>query len=172
MGDEDGGITWHDPDPRAIFPLETVRPNARFRRFQRNSDLHCTMDTAFEEVMRNCATTHGDTWITEGMVSAYTALHRLGNAHSAEVWQADVLVGGLYGVQIGAAFFGESMFSLVPNASKVAFHHLVDHLRDHGFLLFDTQYLNDHTASLGAIEMPRPVFKRILSKAVETPSSF
>ena len=172
MGDDAGVITWHDPDPRAIFPLEIIIPNARFRRFLRNCDLQCTMDTAFEEVMRNCATVHGATWITEQMVVAYTALHQLGHAHSVEVWRNEVLVGGLYGVQIGSAFFGESMFSLAPNTSKVAFHHLLDRLREQDFLLFDSQYLNDHTASLGAIEIPRSIFKSMLAKAIHGPSSF
>lgn len=172
MGDELGEVEWHSPDPRAIFPLEAVRPNARFRRWLRNSGLHCTIDTAFEEVMRHCATEHGESWITEEMIAAYTALHRFGHAHSVETWDGPQLVGGIYGVSIGAAFFGESMFSLVPNASKAAFHHLAEHLRQHRFMLFDTQYLNPHTASLGAGEIPRWAFLELLLKAIERPPCF
>lgn len=166
MGDADGPVHWHDPDPRAIFPLEKIRPNARFLRFLRNSGLQCTMNTAFGEVMRHCATVHGPSWITDGMIHAYTALHVHGHAHSTEVRMNDDLVGGLYGVQIGTAFFGESMFSLVPNTSKAAFHHLAAWLRTQGFTLFDSQYLNDHTASLGAIEVPRATFRKLLTAAV------
>jgi leucyl/phenylalanyl-tRNA--protein transferase len=172
MGDEEQWIRFHNPDPRAVFPLEAIRPNSRFRRFLRNSGLHCTIDTDFEAVMRHCATVHGDTWITEEMIAAYTVLHRIGHAHSLETWEGDELVGGLYGVNIGAAFFGESMFSLVPNASKAAFYHLAKHLRDRGFTLFDSQYLNDHTASLGAIEIPQSEFLDRLQDAIQRPISF
>lgn len=172
MGDELGRLEWHSPDPRAVFPLEAIRPNARFRRWLRNSELHCTIDTAFEKVMGHCATEHGESWITEEMISAYTALHRIGHAHSVETWDGPQLVGGIYGVSIGEAFFGESMFSLVPNASKAAFHHLADHLRQRRSMLFDTQYLNQHTASLGAVEIPRSDFLELLLKAIERPSSF
>lgn len=166
MADERGHIDWHNPDPRAIFPLDATKPNARFRRWVRNSGLHCTFNNDFEGVMRQCATVHGDSWISEEMIQAYSALHRLGKALSVETWEGQQLVGGLYGVSIGGAFFGESMFSLVPNASKAAFHFLVEDLRRNGFSLFDTQYLNDHTASLGAINVPKVVFHKILSQAL------
>ncbi len=172
MGNEQGRLEWHSPDPRAIFPLEVVRPNTRFRRFLRNSGQRCTIDADFGVVMRHCATAHGDTWITEEMIGAYTALHRAGHAHSVETWEGDELVGGIYGVSIGAAFFGESMFSLVPNASKAAFYHLAEHLRESGFTLFDSQYLNDHTRMLGAIEIPRSEFLEVLQDAIQRPSLF
>ena len=172
MGDEEGQIEWHNPDPRAVFPLADLKPNARFRRFLRNSGLRCTIDADLEKVMQSCATVHGDTWITEEMIAAYTALHRLGHAHSVESWADAELVGGIYGVSIGAAFFGESMFSLVPNASKTAFFHLAEHLRECGFTLFDSQYLNDHTVSLGAIEIPRTVFLERLQDAIQRPATF
>lgn len=172
MGDEEQWIRFHNPDPRAVFPLEGLKPNTRFRRFLRNSRLRCTIDADFEKVMRHCATVHGDTWITEEMIAAYTALHRIGHAHSVETRAGDELVGGIYGVSIGAAFFGESMFSLVPNASKAAFHHLAEHLRQRRFTLFDTQYLNHHTASLGAIEIPRSDFLERLQDAIQRPTSF
>lgn len=166
MADGDGWIQWHCPDPRAIFPLADLRPNKRFLRFLRGSGLHCTTDAAFEDVMRQCATVHGDTWISEEMIAAYTALHRMGHAHSVETWSGDELVGGLYGVSIGAAFFGESMFSRKPNAGKAAFYHIVDHLRANDYTLFDTQYINEHTRSLGAEEVPREEFRRMLAEAV------
>lgn len=172
MGDARGELEWHSPDPRAVFPLEAVRPNGRLRRWIRNSGLHGTVDARFVDVMRQCATVHGDTWITEGMIAAYTALHRIGHAHSVETWDGPRLVGGIYGVSIGAAFFGESMFSLVPNASKTAFHHLAEHLRQRGFMLFDTQYLNVHTASLGAVEIARADFMYLLAKAIGRPTAF
>ncbi len=172
MGDETGEVEWHSPDPRAVFPLETIRPNARFLRWLRGSGLNCTIDRNFEAVMRRCATVHGDSWITEEMIAAYTALHRIGHAHSMETWECDALVGGIYGVSIGTAFFGESKFSLVPNASKAAFYHLVEHLRQRNFTLFDTQYINDHTASLGAIEIPRHDFLELLKDAIERPCTF
>ena len=172
MADADGIIQWYQPNPRAIFPLETVIPNARFRRFLRNSDLSCTIDQAFEEVIGHCATVHGESWIDSRIMEAYTTLHHMGHAHSVETWKDDQLVGGLYGVSFGGAFFGESMFSLVPNGSKVAFYHLVEHLKERGFLLFDTQFLNDHTASLGAIEVPQTEFSTMLARAVRSTISF
>lgn len=168
MAEADGTLGWHDPDPRAIFPLETVRPNARLRRHLRQSGFRCTVDQAFEEVMRACATLHGPSWITDEMVRAYSDLHRIGHAHSVETWDGTQLVGGLYGVHLGAAFFGESMFSTRSHASKAAFHHLVERLRGNGFSLFDTQYLNPHTASLGAIEVPRAEFRMRLRRAIST----
>ena len=168
MADADGAIQWYAPDPRAIFPLEAIEPNARFRRFLRNSELNCTVDQAFDEVIGHCATVHGESWIDSRIMQAYSALHQMGHAHSVETWHGDQLVGGLY----GGAFFGESMFSLVPNGSKAAFYHLVEHLKVRGFLLFDTQFLNDHTAILGAIEVPGAEFSTMLAKALISPISF
>lgn len=172
MGDEEGWIHWHSPDPRAVFPLEAIAPNARFLRFMRTSGMRCTTDAAFEAVMRHCSTAHGETWITDDMITAYARLHRLGHAHSVETWAGRKLVGGIYGVSMGSAFFGESMFSLVANASKAAFHHLVKHLRQRNYTLFDTQYINDHTASLGAVEIPLEQFKVKLASALNSPDLF
>lgn len=172
MGNEEGWIHWHSPDPRAVFPLDVIGPNARFARYMRNNGLYCTKDTAFEQVMRHCSTAHGDSWITEEMITAYTALHRIGQAHSVETWAGSELVGGIYGVSMGGAFFGESMFSLKPNAGKAAFYHLAENLRQRGFTLFDTQYINDHTASLGAIEIPRSRFMHLLEQALGAAVSF
>jgi len=162
---DDGRLYWHDPDPRAIIPLDAVHPNARLRRAIRAGGFTCTIDRTFEGVMRGCADRES-TWMNEDMIAAYTALHTQGHALSAETWLGDELVGGIYGVRIGTAFFGESMFSRRPHASKAAFHHVVEHLRSAGCTLFDTQYMNDHTRSLGAIEIPRADFRRSLAAAV------
>lgn len=172
MADHEGHIQWHNPDPRAIFPLEHIRPNRRLDRFLRSAGFTMRIDTAFHSVMECCATVHGDSWISPAMVEVYTGLHRAGHAHSVETWLGEDLVGGIYGVSIGAAFFGESMFSLQANASKAAFHHLADHLRQRGFQLFDTQYANAHTTSLGAVEIPRQAFLGSLAKAVAAPVAF
>jgi len=171
MVHDDGETYWHDPDPRAVFVLDRLRPNARLRSFIRSRGYRCTIDHRFEAVMRACADRES-TWITGDMIEAYTELHHQGKAHSVETWQGDALIGGIYGVSIGAAFFGESMFSHADNASKAAFHHLVDHLRAQGFILFDSQYINDHTRSLGAMEIPRAAFRSLLALAVESADLF
>jgi leucyl/phenylalanyl-tRNA--protein transferase len=171
MAHEDGELYWHDPDPRAIFPLADLKPNARLQRAIRSAGFRVTLDQHFEDVMRACGDRE-ETWITEEMIAAYVALHGQGHAHSVEVWQDGTLVGGLYGVSVGGAFFGESMFSRVPNASKAAFHHLAGHLRQRGFTLFDSQYINDHTASLGAIEVPREIFRTMLAQALAHDADF
>lgn len=171
MAHDDGHMYWHDPDPRAIFPLQDIRPNARLRRFARNEGYHCTVDRCFTAVMEACAE-RPSTWITPEMIAVYTALHRGGHAHSVETWNGDLLIGGIYGIAIGGAFFGESMFSRAPNASKVAFHFLAAHLREQGFSLFDTQYINDHTRMLGALEIPREHFRVLLADALRRPVSF
>lgn len=171
MAHEDGELHWHDPDPRAIFPIERVRANARLRSYIRTHDYRCTIDRSFEDVMRACADRES-TWITAEMIEAYSALHRQGRAHSVETWQQDTLIGGIYGISIGAAFFGESMFSRATNASKAAFHHLVEHLRSREIVLFDTQYINAHTRTLGAVEIPRHSFRSLLAVAVESPDLF
>ncbi|MCC6840721.1 MAG: leucyl/phenylalanyl-tRNA--protein transferase [Flavobacteriales bacterium] len=172
MTADDGTIEWHNPDPRAVFPLESIRPNNRLQRHLRSASFDMRLDTAFQAVMEHCATVHGESWISPGMVDAYTELHRSGHAHSVETWHGGSLVGGIYGVGIGAAFFGESMFSLETNASKAAFHHLAAHLRNRGFQLFDTQYANPHTSALGAVEIPRREFLDRLAVAVIAPVSF
>jgi len=115
--------------------------------------------------MRACGD-RNETWINEGMVGAYTAFHHLGHAHSAEAWEDGSLVGGIYGVSIGAAFFGESMFTKSDNAGKAAFHHLMGHLRQRGFQLFDSQIINDFTRTLGAVEIPFAQFQVALVKAL------
>lgn len=167
MCHEDGNLYWHDPDPRAIFPLEHIVPNARMQRALRSGKYRFSMDTAFSEVIRACAARE-ETWIDQRLIASYEAMFHSGHAHSVEVWQEKVLVGGIYGIAVGGAFFGESMFNRVPNAGKLAFFKLVDHLKEQHFLLFDTQYLNDFTASLGAVEIRRSEFRKLLAQALQS----
>ena len=171
MAHDDGMLYWHDPDPRAVFSLATLRPGPTSRRILRRSPFLTTRDQAFAEVMRACAD-RAETWITEELIAAYTALHHQGHAHSVEVWREGALVGGIYGVHLGAAFFGESMFGRESNAARVAFLTLAAHLRERGFQLFDSQYLNDHTALLGAVEVPRAAFRDRLAQALHEEAVF
>ncbi len=171
MCHEDGELYWHDPDPRAVFPLDTLLPDRRTARIIRSGRFTITRDTAFAEVIAACADREG-TWIDERIEGSYVALHLAGHAHSMEAWQGQELVGGIYGVAVGGAFFGESMFSLASNAGKVAFHALVAHLRERGFVLFDSQYINEFTAQLGAVEHPRERFKQDLKGALKLPVTF
>lgn len=166
MCHEDGGIYWHDPDPRAVFPLAELRPDEVTARQVRSGRYRCTLDRAFEAVIRACAD-RPETWLDERMIRSYIALHQAGHAHSVECWEDDRLVGGIYGVSLGAAFFGESMFGR-RNAGKVAFHHLAGRLQQADYQLFDTQYINPFTEGLGAAEVPRAQFRRKLARALNT----
>jgi leucyl/phenylalanyl-tRNA--protein transferase len=177
MADEEGVISWYSPDPRGIMPLETFHVPARLRRVVRKGGVQVEIDTAFEEVMRACAEAEREpedtgTWISEEIIESYCALHAQGFAHSVEVRQDGVLVGGLYGVALGGAFFGESMFHRVTDASKVALVALVERLRSHGFILLDTQWVTAHLQQFGAIEIPRPEYLRLLEKSLELDVSF
>ena len=171
MCHEDGELYWHDPDPRAVFTLDTLEPDRRTARIIRSGRFTITRDKACAEVIAACADREG-TWIDERIKASYVALHRAGHAHSMEAWQDQELVGGIYGVAVGGAFFGESMFTRASNAGKVAFHALVAHLRERGFVLFDSQYINDFTAQLGAVEHPRERFKQDLKAALRLPVTF
>jgi leucyl/phenylalanyl-tRNA--protein transferase len=171
MCHEDGELYWHDPDPRAVFTLDTLEPDRRTARIIRSGRFTITRDKAFAEVIAACAERE-DTWIDERIKASYVALHRAGHAHSMEAWQDQELVGGIYGVAVGGAFFGESMFTRASNAGKVAFHALVAHLRERGFVLFDSQYINDFTAQLGAVEHPRERFRQDLKAALRLPVTF
>lgn len=166
-----GRIVWHRPDPRAIIPLETVRIPRSLRSVLNKNLFQVTINTAFEEVIRLCSL-RDESWISDEIIDAYTAIHYLGFAHSVEAWQDSELVGGLYGVCIGSAFFGESMFHKTPNASKVAFAHLISVLKKNGFKLLDTQYINSFTEQLGAIEIPDSVYQAVLGSALKHDSSF
>ena len=163
-----GRIEWFSPDPRGILPIQTFHAPSRLRRVVRQSRFTIRIDTAFEAVMRACA--HRDeTWITEDIVASYVSLHRLGVAHSVETWQDDQLVGGLYGVALGGAFFGESMFHTATDASKVALVALVERLRDRGFVLLDTQWVTPHLAQFGGVEIPRADYLERLATAITLP---
>jgi leucyl/phenylalanyl-tRNA--protein transferase len=172
MGDPTtGDIQWHRPDPRAIIPLEDVRVSSSLRATIRKGLFTITVDTAFHEVITACAD-RPDCWITPAVIDAYTELHHLGVAHSVESWHEGRLVGGLYGVALGGAFFGESMFSRMNDASKVSFVALVQRLRERDFSLLDTQYINDFTASLGAIEISDSLYQRMLEACIDDDVSF
>lgn len=171
--DEDAPICWWSPDPRAIFELDGMHITRRLQRTIRTGRLTCTVNRDFAGVIRGCAYRPGDgTWITADMIHAYETLHRLGYAHSVEVWHEQRLAGGLYGVAVGGLFAGESMFTRVRDASKVALAFLVERLRRRGFQLFDIQFRTDHTARLGAIEIPRSQYLARLRRALTYPATF
>jgi leucyl/phenylalanyl-tRNA--protein transferase len=167
-------ILWFSPDPRMIFEPGGVHVGRSLRKRLRRGDYRVTMDTAFAEVIRACALVprpgQPGTWITGDMQRAYTALHRLGLAHSVEVWRGDALVGGLYGVSLGGMFAGESMFSTASDASKVAFVHLARQLERWGFTLIDAQLHTDHLARMGGFAIPRDDYLERLEEALSAPT--
>jgi len=166
-----GPIRWYSPDPRAIIPLDGLKISRSLRQAINKNIFRITVDTAFEEVMRHCAE-RTDTWISEEVIQSYLNLHNIGNAHSIETWKEEVLAGGLYGVSIGSAFFGESMFSVVRDASKVALVYLVDRLRIAGYQLLDTQFMTPHLRRLGAVAISRTEYLDILHRSVNKKNSF
>lgn len=175
MADKDGTLYWYSPDPRAIIPIETYKPSKSLRPVINKNIFEIRINTDFEGVMRGCSMPRRDseeTWISEEIIEAYTDLHKMGLAHSVEAYLENKLVGGLYGVAIGAAFFGESMFYSEPNASKVAFHFLIETLRKQNFQLLDTQFINDNVARFGAIEIPKGQYLNLLKKAIATKAHF
>lgn len=173
MALEDGSIGWFSPDPRGVIPLDTFHLPSRLARVLRKQRFEITVDHAFEEVMRACAADREDgTWISGEIVECYSALHRLGIAHSVEVRRDHQLVGGLYGVHLGGAFFGESMFHRETDASKVALAALVDRLQRRSFSLLDVQWLTPHLAQFGAIEIPRKSYLAQLQQALQRECRF
>ena len=168
---DDPAIFWVDPQMRGIMPLDRFRISRSLARTMRRGHFTITMNTAFADVVKGCAD-RDETWINETIFDLYQELHARGDAQSIEVWQNDVLVGGAYGVTIGAAFFGESMFSTATDASKIALAYLVDHLNRCGFTLLDTQFITGHLASLGAIEIPRERYHLALQSSIEQSVSF
>jgi leucyl/phenylalanyl-tRNA--protein transferase len=174
MAVETGEIAWFSPDPRGVIPLDTFHTPARLARVIRRGRFEIRIDTAFELVMRECADRrdHDGTWISEAIIDCYVTLHRLGLAHSVEAWQAGQLVGGLYGVHLGGAFFGESMFHRATDASKVALAALVDRLQRRSFRLLDVQWLTPHLEQFGAVEIPRTVYLERLKDALGREASF
>ncbi|EAT13401.1 leucyl/phenylalanyl-tRNA--protein transferase [Bermanella marisrubri] len=166
---EEDPILWWSPDPRSVLIPKTYKTSRSLQKFMRKQEHEVTIDQCFEQVMINCATTREETWINDAMLHAYCTLHELGIAHSVEYWQGKQLMGGLYGLSIGGAFFGESMFSKCSNASKVAFTRLCQLCNELGIELIDCQVHNPHLASLGAIEINRKDFLAKISKLINKP---
>ncbi len=171
MGMDDGTVEWYSPDPRAILPLDKFHVPHGLRRTIEKKKFEIRVNTRFGEVIRACAKRE-DTWITREIVGSYERLHELGFAHSVETWQEEKLAGGLYGVAIGGAFFGESMFHRVTDASKVALVGLVERMRARKFVLLDTQWSTSHLVQFGVREIPRTLYLRTLSRAVELERRF
>ena len=172
---DDPEIFWVDPHRRGILPLDGFHVPHRLRRVVRQSSFEIRCDSAFEEVIRGCAETtekRPNTWINDEIVRLYAALFARGAAHSVEAWQDGILVGGLYGVSIGAAFFGESMFSRITDASKVALVHLAARLWLGSYRLLDTQFLTPHLARFGGVEITRARYRRLLADALAYRASF
>ncbi len=171
--DEQSPIMWWSPDPRAVFDLPRFHVPRRLARTVRSGRFRVTVNRDFGAVIRACAVRPGEgTWITPDMIEAYERLHRLGHAHSVEAWCGDVLGGGIYGVAIGGLFAGESMFTRARDGSKVALAALVDRLRERGYVLFDTQFVTDHTRRFGAVEIPRAEYLRRLRAALRENVTF
>ena len=158
-------VFWVEPKRRAIIPLDRFHLSRSLRKAVRSGRFEVTRDRAFADVVRACAERE-DTWINAGIEASYAELHRLGHAHSNEVWEDGALVGGLYGVTLGRAFFGESMFSSATDASKVALAWLVARLKVGGFALLDCQFMTEHLRSLGAVEIPQEDYLALLDSAL------
>ncbi len=176
MAVEGAGIRWFSPDPRGIIPLDEFHVPRRLARVVRRSLFHLTVDASFDAVIRGCAeaerTTESGTWIDDEIFESYCLLHQAGYAHSVEAWHDGRLAGGLYGVALGGAFFGESMFHHVTDASKVALVALVDRLRHRGYTLLDTQWTTEHLEQFGAVEVPRRRYLQLLSEALRRDCTF
>ena len=164
-------VFWVDPRMRGVLPLDGFHISRSLRKRLLRETYHVTFNNNFHEVVRGCAD-RDETWINATIFDLYTALHTSGDAHSCEVWEGTRLVGGVYGVAIGAAFFGESMFSTATDASKVALAYLTTRLRADGFTLFDTQFITEHLASLGAVEISRAQYHRHLTEALAQDAAF
>ena len=172
---EDPEIFWVQPDVRGIIPLDTFHVPASLAKTIRKQVFDIRFDTAFADVMKGCAEANPlrpSTWINDTILTAYTALHAQGHCHSVEAWYHGKLAGGLYGVSLGAAFFGESMFSRMTDASKVCLVHLVARLKAKGFTLLDTQFTTDHLKRFGAVDVPRKKYEKMLKAAVAGKAKF
>ncbi len=170
-GREDAEIHWIDPQRRAVFPLQGFHISHSLARQIRRGQPRVTVDSDFAGVVTACAD-RAETWINAEIFAAYTALHAQGHAHSLEVWDQGHLIGGVYGVVLGGAFFGESMFSRATGGSKIALTYLMHRLRAGGFTLFDVQFLTSHLASLGAVEIARSEYQRRLALALTRKARF
>ncbi len=172
---DDPALYWVEPDERGLIPLDGLIISRSLRKAVKQRRFDIRIDTAFEEVMRRCAertTDRKETWINQRILKLYAELYRMGHCHSVESWQDGKLVGGLYGVRLGAVFFGESMFSRATDASKVALVHLVARLNAGGFRLLDAQFMNPHLATLGAISMKKADYLALLGPAVAADADF
>ena len=172
---DDPDLFWIDPRMRGVLPLEDFHVPKRLRRTVRSSRFQVTFNQSFEDVIEGCAEAterRPRTWINDKILTLYTSLYRMNHAHSVEVWDGEELVGGLYGVSLGAAFFGESMFSRARDASKVALIHLAARLTRGGFTLLDSQFVTRHLQNFGAIEVPRAEYRAILADAVNGDADF
>ena len=172
---DDPALYWVEPDVRGLIPLDGLVISRSLRKAVKQRRFDIRIDTAFEEVMRRCAertTDRKETWINQRILKLYADLFRMGHCHSVESWQDGKLVGGLYGVRLGAVFFGESMFSRATDASKVALVHLVARLNAGGFRLLDAQFMNPHLATLGAISMKKADYLALLGPAVAADADF
>jgi len=177
MAVDEGDIRWYSPDPRGIIPIDHFHMPRRLQRVIRRGDFRIEIDRDFESVIRACAEANRDaqdpgTWIDDEIQRSYCALHQAGLAHSVEAWQDDRLVGGLYGVALQGAFFGESMFHTVTDASKVALAALVERLVSRGYRLLDIQWVTNHLEQFGAIEVPRRTYLRLLQEALQADCEF
>lgn len=171
----DPTIHWIEPRWRGMLPLDGFHEPRSLRKIIRQKRFEIRTDTAFDQIIVACASSRPErprTWLNDTLIGLYCELHRMGYAHSVESWVEGRLVGGLYGVSIGAAFFGESMFSNQRDASKVALVALVERLRDGGYVLLDTQFVTDHLRRFGAIEVSRDMYQRLLRRAIDTEGRF
>jgi len=165
--DDHESIYWYEPTMRGIIPLDGLKVSKSLKQTLRSGKFHVTINQSFEDVMRHCAN-RKEKWISDEIPEVYTELHHLGFGFSFETRNTqNELVGGLYGIALGKAFFGESMFHLERDASKVALVRLVEWMKEHGFLLLDTQYLTDHLKSLGGIEIPQKEYLKLLLEAMK-----
>ena len=168
---DDPELFWVEPEIRGIIPLDDFHVSASLAKAIRKRPFDIRFNTAFDQVVDKCAEAAPDrpsTWINQTIRELYGALHRLGHAHSVEAWESYELVGGLYGVSLGSAFFGESMFSRRTNASKICLVHLVERLRERGFTLLDTQFTTEHLKTFGAVDIPKEAYGLLLDKAMES----
>jgi leucyl/phenylalanyl-tRNA--protein transferase len=171
MAMESGEIAWFSPDPRGIILLDALHIPHGLRRTLKKGEFQLRLNTAFEEVIRACSE-RAETWISEEIIQSYIHLHKLGFAHSVEAWLDNELAGGLYGVSLYGAFFGESMFHRVADASKVALVGLVNRLNERGYRLLDTQYVTSHLTNFGAVEISRAKYMRLLKQALALECKF
>ena len=164
-------IFFYSTNNRAIFPIYEIKPPKSFIKFSKQNQFRTSINNNFEFVIKQCSN-RTSTWISNDIIDMYCALHNSGYAHSIEVWKNDIIVGGLYGVSIRGAFFGESMFNTISNVSKIAFYFLIEYLKSRKFILLDSQFINDFTKQLGAIEISMQEYMVLLKKAISLETTF